>query len=325
MRIAFIILLTLTALVGAAACQLGFFAHIGTIQVMAMDGAPSASRNWQDVFAHPIDVKVTAFVTGWVEAGPEILIDKTNPRTPAAYKQRIWVPSVAYLVEHPTKGRILLDTGLKAGDCAYGNRPVYWVPCRNERGSDAVSELTSLNLKPSDLSFIVVSHFHGDHVSGLANLIRGGATRIATTAVEIDDVKSDMRALSGYEHSMLRENFTALTADHLMTAMPIVGRAADIFGDGSVWLIPTPGHTRGQLSALINAKSGALLLTFDASHLKAGFDLNIIPGAYVDRPAAERSLANLRALSANYPQIKVIHGHEPSEWQGKTREVIAGS
>lgn len=325
MRLAFIIFALLAALAAAAAFQLGLFLPIAQITVARLDSAPSASRDWTEVLAHPVDLKVTAFVTGWVEAGPEILIDKTNPRTPAAYKERIWVPSVAYLVEHPTKGRILLDTGLKAGDCAYGNRPVYWVPCRNERGIDAVSELASLGIKPSDLAFIVVSHFHGDHVSGLDNLIRAGTNRVVTTNIEIADVKDGLRALSGYERSMLTERFTALTVDHLFAPMSIVGRAADIFGDGSVWLIPTPGHTRGQLSALINAKSGPLLLTFDASHLKAGFDLDIIPGAYADRSTAEQSLTNLRALSSAYPQIKVIYGHEPSQWEGKTREQIAGN
>lgn len=325
MRLAFIIFALIAAVTAFAVFQLGLFAPIARITVVRMDGAPPTSRDWNDVLAHPTELKVTAFVTGWVEAGPEILVDKTNPRTPAEYKQRIWVPSVAYLVEHPTKGRILLDTGLKAGDCAYGNPPVYWVPCRNTRGSDAVSELSSLGIKPADLAFIVVSHFHGDHVSGLDNLVRAGVGRIVTTNIEIADVKNGMRALSGYERSMLTQSFTALTVDHLFAPMPIVGRAADIFGDGSVWLIPTPGHTRGQLSALINAKSGPLLLTFDASHLKAGFDLDVIPGAYADRAAAEQSLVKLRAFAAAYPQIKVIYGHEPSQWEGRTREVMAGN
>jgi glyoxylase-like metal-dependent hydrolase (beta-lactamase superfamily II) len=54
--------------------------------------------------------------------------------------------------------------------------------------------------------------------------------------------------------------------------MPLVGHAADFFGDGSVWLIPTPGHTRGHISMLINTRPCATLLTFDAAHLAADFE-----------------------------------------------------
>jgi N-acyl homoserine lactone hydrolase len=317
--------LALLALLAAAAAGLAFMvgigAPIGAIAVDALPSSPSQSRDWEAVFASPADLKVTAFVTGWVEAGPEILIDAANPRTPAAFRKKIWVPSVSYLVEHPTKGRVLLDTGLKAGDCAYGTEPLYWVPCRNSPGSDAVSQLAALGLKPSDLTYVVVSHFHGDHVSGLGDVIRGGAHRIVTSGAEIDGVRSALRILSGYESSMLKNDFEAVLVDRLFASMPIVGRAADLFGDGSLWLIPVPGHTAGQLAALINARRAPHLLTFDASHLKAGFENDVIPGAYVDRAAAEDSLAKLRALAAAYPQIKVIYGHEPSQWQGRPARV----
>lgn len=322
-------ILILAAVVAVAiigfAVSVGIGASIGAVTVTPM--APPVTTqpsDWGSVLANPVDLKVTAFVTGWVEAGPEILIDAKNPRTPAAYRNRIWVPSLAYLVEHPTNGRVLFDTGLKAGDCAYGTRPVYWVPCRNSRDSDAVSRLAALGLKPSDLDLVVVSHFHGDHVSGLGPLLQGGARRIVTTGAEIDGVKSAFRALSGYESSMLKTDFDALVIDRMLAPMPIVGRAADLFGDGSIWLIPVPGHTAGQLAALINTKPAPLLLTFDASHLKAGFDLGVIPGAYVDRTAAEASLAKLRALAAAFPQIKVVYGHEPSQWEGRVTNRLAG-
>ncbi len=316
-------LVVLAGLAVGLAAYIGISAPIGNIVIEAAGpSSTSQPRDWNKVFADPTDLKVTAFVTGWVEAGPEILIDATNPRTPDAYRKKIWVPSIAYLIEHPTKGRVLLDTGLKGGNCAYGTEPLYWVPCRNTAGSDAVSQLAAMGLKPSDLNFIVVSHFHGDHVSGLSALLRASARRIVTSRAEIDGVKSAFRILSGYESSMLKNDFNALLVDKMLALMPIVGAAADLFGDGSVWLIPVPGHTEGQLAAVLNARGGPLLLTFDASHLKAGFDLDVIPGAYVDRAAAEASLAKLRTFAAAYPQLKVIYGHEPSQWEGQTRVAL---
>lgn len=325
MRIVLSAIALLIVGVVAFAAWIGVGATIGRIALAeAPDRTARTPADWEQVFANPVDLRVTAFVTGWVEAGPEILIDASNPRTPDAYRKKIWVPSLAYLVEHPTRGRVLLDTGLKAGACAYGTQPIYWVPCCNAAGSDAVSQLAASGLKPSDLRYIVVSHFHGDHVSGLTSLLEAGAGQLVTTNPEIDGVMSAFRIFSGYESSMLKRDFNLLLVDHMLAPMPIVGRAADLFGDGSIWLVPAPGHTNGQLAALLNVRSGPLLFTFDASHLKAGFDLNVIPGAYTDRAAAEASLAKLRAFAAAFPQIKVIYGHEPSQWEGRVTSRLAG-
>jgi glyoxylase-like metal-dependent hydrolase (beta-lactamase superfamily II) len=295
---------------------------IGEIETVEPAAVAEHPASWDEVFARPADIEVTAFVTGWVEAGPEILIDAGDPRVPDSLRRKIQVPSLAYLVENPAQGRVLLDAGLKSGDCAYGTRPVYWVPCRNAPGQDAVSQLARRGLVPTDLDAVVVSHFHGDHVSGLAALLRGGAPRVVTTAAELESVAGAFRLLSGYEASMLQERMKAFLVDPLMVEMPHVGFAADFFGDGSLWLIPVPGHTRGQLAALVNARSGPLLFTFDAAHLGAGFDLGVPPGATVDRMEAAASLENLRALAAAYPQVRVIYGHEPSQWTVDDEAVV---
>jgi len=318
MRVFILLLTVLIAAAIAFAVMLGIGASVGTITTTALDGE-RPPRTWEEVFAAPAAVKVTAFVTGWVEAGPDILIDPSNPRTPEAYRKRIWVPSPAYLIEHPLHGRVLLDTGVKAGDCAYGTPPAYWVPCRNTADSDAVSQLKGLGFTPRDLRYIVVSHFHGDHVSGLGALLAGGAPAVVTTRAEIDVIESPFRVVSGFEASMLQADFKAVLVDQLMQPMPIVGTAADLFGDGSLWLIPAPGHTAGHLAALINARPKPLLLTFDTAHLRANFDLDIIPGTHTDRAAAEASLAKLRAFAKAHPELQVVFGHEPSQWEGRGR------
>ena len=76
----------------------------------------------------------------------------------------------------------------------------------------------------------------------------------------------------------------------------------------------TAGHTRGQLSVLLNAAAGPILLTFDASHLEANFVHGIPPGYTVDREAAVASLTRLRALASAFPGMRVVFGHEPSQW-----------
>ena len=212
----------------------------------------------------------------------------------------------------------MLDTGLRSGRCDYGTEPLYWVPCRNSPGSDAISQLRARGLGVNDIAWIVTSHFHGDHVSGLENLLRLGSPKIATTMEEITDVQSFWRPIWGYESEMLGADMNVVTINGRFQTMPLVGRAADFFGDGSLWLIPTPGHTRGHISMLINTWPRATLLTFDAAHLAADFELSIAPGAVVDKTAALASIAKLRALAAAIPNVQVIYGHEPAQWSGVT-------
>jgi glyoxylase-like metal-dependent hydrolase (beta-lactamase superfamily II) len=315
--------LVVLAVAALAVFWISALGTIGKVTVSEMQPLPrSVPRDWGEVLAHAPVVKLTGFVTGWVEAGPEILIDANDPRTPPDLKRKLWVPSISYLLEHPTRGRALLDTGLRSGDCAYGTVPLYWVPCRNSIGSDAVSQLKVHGLSVGDISWIVMSHFHGDHASGLENLLRLGAPKIATTREEIDDVQSAWRPVLGYEAEMLGRDMNVVTINSRLQSMPAVGMAADFFGDGSLWLIPTPGHTRGEISMLVNTRPRVTLLTFDAAHLAADFDLSIAPGATVDRSAARASIARLHALANAVPNVQVIYGHEPAQWMNiQTREL----
>ncbi len=307
------------AAAGIAAFWISALGTIGAVRVSELDAAAApTARDWNEVLVQAPVVKLTGFVTGWVEAGPEILIDASDPRTPASLKRKLWVPSISYLLEHPTKGRALLDTGLRSGNCAYGTEPLYWVPCRNTMGSDVISQLQARGLSAKDIPWIVMSHFHGDHVSGLENLLRLGAPKIVTTTEEIADVQSFRRPVLGYEAEMLGREMDVVTMNHRFQSVPAIGRAADFFGDGSLWLIPTPGHTRGQISMLVNTRPRPTLLTFDAAHLAADFELSIAPGATVDRPAARASIARLHALAAAIPDLNVIYGHEPAQWTGVT-------
>jgi glyoxylase-like metal-dependent hydrolase (beta-lactamase superfamily II) len=292
---------------------------IGEVRVSALaPRATSPAQDWRQVLARAPAVKLTAFVTGWVEAGPEILIDADDPRTPANLKRRLWVPSMAYLLEHPSQGRLLLDTGLRAGACAYGTRPLYWVPCRNQPGSDVAAQLRARGSSPKDLAWIVMSHFHGDHASGLEHLLHLGASKIATLQEEIDDVQGFWRPLLGYESEMLGADMQIVTVNALLQPMPQVGVAVDFLGDGSFWLIPTPGHTRGHLAMLANTRPRPTLMTFDAAHLAADFELGIAPGATVDHTAAHASIAKLRALAREIPDLVIVYGHEPTQWDGVT-------
>ncbi|MDB4943220.1 MAG: N-acyl homoserine lactone hydrolase [Labilithrix sp.] len=308
--------------VAAAACG-----SMGTHDLRALEAAPAPvpTRTWEEVFAHPAALHVTAFNTGEVLVGTSIVIED-GPRVPEPLRHDRWVPALAYLVEHPTAGRMLFDTGVPASDakgrCDFGRWPLWNVPCRSAPDQTAIAQLAARGVAPTDLRFIVMSHFHGDHAGGLHALVKDHAVPVLTTAEEWADVNRTFPSLHGYLTEVLDGSYPVRTLPPARAVMmPIVGRVFDLLGDGSVWILPAAGHTRGEIAALLNAEGGPVLLTFDSSHLAASVDLEIPPGFVVDRDAAVATIRRLRALRDAYPQIRFVYGHDPEQWAGKPRAV----
>jgi len=259
-------------------------------------------------------VEVTAYVTGWVKAPANILIDQSNPRTPPKLREPQWVPSLAFAVKHPRRGVAILDTGLRAGACDYGLRPVYWVPCRNEPGIDLVSQLKAEGIRPDEIRYIVPSHFHGDHISGLSRLLDYADTTVLATKASMSDVRSSMRFIKGIPTSMVSSDMRVQLIDDGLKTNELGIAMFDVFGDGSLKLFRTAGHTNGHLSAIVRSTERDILFTFDASHLKANRELSIPSGAVSSPDAATASLKTIQSVAASLDNTLVIFGHEPSQW-----------
>lgn len=300
----------LAAGLALAACDID--AEITNVEKADWRPATEAPESWDAVFADPVPIEVRAFVTGEVLAGAGILIDPEVEGVPAEYKEDIWVPSVAFLVQHPMQGNLLLDAGLRAGDCAYSVLMVITIECRNVAGADPVSQLAREKIEKLD--YLLISHFHGDHASGLGPILGRYEPVVLTTDAELEAVRSPMREASGYKADQLTANMKVETADAAFFEMPILGKVADLYGDGSLWLVSTPGHTAGHLSVLLNTTAGPKLLTFDAAHLAPTYEHNAPGDLGYDVPMARDSIARLKAFAEAYPEVDVIFGHEPTQW-----------
>jgi N-acyl homoserine lactone hydrolase len=94
--------------------------------------------------------------------------------------------------------------------------------------------------------------------------------------------------------------------------MAPLGPCVDLFGDGSVWAISTPGHTMAHMSFLVVTKTGPALITGDVSHTRWGFDNSVIPGRFNDgkKSDSRRSLDQIKAFANAYPSVKIFLGHE---------------
>ena len=320
---------TISVLVCAAA--LTACASIGrhAITPAPLPAAVAAQRQptWDEVFAHPTELTVVAYNTGVVLTGPRILIDAGDVHTPAAAKVEQWVPSLSYLVRHPRQGAFLMDAGMRVADakgrCDFGAKPFFWASCQTEPGQDVASQLRNDGVDPASLRFVLMSHLHGDHAGGLHALGAAGPLRLLMAQEEWTAASRAMRLVDGYISTLLDGPFeVAYLPMERAVEMPLVGRALDLFGDGAVWVLPMPGHTRGELAVLLNATSGPLLFTFDTAHLRANLDHGVIPGFTVDKVAAKSAVGHLNALRAAYPNIRVFYGHEPTQWANQPRRAI---
>ena len=145
-------------------------------------------------------------------------------------------------------------------------------------------QLQELHIAPSDITHLGFSHFHGDHV-GNANLF--GSAKLYIQRPEYDAAFSPDAAKFGFNPALydkLRDSTTVkLDGDH------------DIFGDGSVVIYATPGHTPGHQSLLVRLpKTGPVLLSGDAVHFRENWENRRVPARNFSK---EQSLASMEKLA----------------------------
>jgi len=95
--------------------------------------------------------------------------------------------------------------------------------------------------------------------------------------------------------------------------LELIDGNADVFGDGSVTLISTPGHTPGHQSALVHLRhSGFIILSGDVAHLQNNFENNVVPSLNTSRTESIASMDTIRQLIAAY-QAKFFINHDKNQ------------
>lgn len=316
-------ILGLVAILSATACAV--LKPIGDITLIEapLSYANDTSRGAANDDDTGASVKITAIITGWVEAPAYILMDQKNQRTPEAYRKPQWVPSIAYVVRHPSKGTVVFDFGLKSGDCDYGLKPLYWVPCRNEGHDTLASYLAANSSLLEEIIYLIPSHFHGDHVSGLSEVLSFTTAPLLVTQEALSEVKSFTREFVGIQANMMKADMDVILMDEGFITDPILGHVFDVFGDSSVRIFETSGHSTGHISAILRADDHNIILSFDAAHLRANYDLGIPSGSVSDKLDARESLNRLRHIQTKLDKAHIIFGHDPDQWNchGKILEI----
>ena len=223
-------------------------------------------------------------------------------------KYQYIIPVTAYLIEHP-KGRIVFDTGFHSLVRTNPLKELTFVHNTInkllQRAGAAINEvLAARGIKPSDIDYVVLSHLHSDHASGMRLL--KGAKHIVTSAEEWAAAqKPSISYLKRWWQGINVETFNLSDC-----GVGPVGKAWNIFGDHTVEFFKLPGHTPGMVGARIINNGKYLLLTADCGYGRRSWEEMIVPSVVSCREAFENSLRWLMERSKDPNCIDVLANHE---------------
>ena len=157
-------------------------------------------------------------------------------------------------------------------------------------------QLAKLGVKPGDVKFVGISHYHGDHTGGAAGFPE------ATLLIG----KGDWDVLTGPKPPEALAAPLRYWISGTGKVEPIAGDK-DIFGDGTVVMLYTPGHTPGHHSLLVKlAKMGPVILSGDAAHFHENYDTDGVPSFNYDRAQTVASIERIKKIAANMKATFVI-------------------
>ena len=185
-----------------------------------------------------------------------------------------------YLLKH-SQGWLLWDTGVADAIAAMpdGQRPADPRATHWRRPKTLASQLEQLGVKPSDIKYVAVSHSHPDHIG---NIEMFPHTMLLVQKAEYEWLGPNNAPRFKPEHPV-----TKLEGDK------------DVFDDGSITIISTPGHTPGHQSLVVKLpKTGALLLSGDAVHFQSNWDNRRVPAINIGQEQTRTSMQRIADILA---------------------------
>jgi N-acyl homoserine lactone hydrolase len=220
--------------------------------------------------------------------------------------QRIEFSSTCWLIQRGNEW-LLWDTGVPESTL---NDPKGWSTLPKlivyHLDKTITDQLASIGLKTTDITYVAVSHTHGDHI-GNVDLFPDSTVLMQRAEYEWisspDGPNDNVNQLKALARRLLG------TPKHLK----LLAGDSDVFGDGSVTLVSTPGHTPGHQSLLVHLKnSGFVILSGDVVHLQKNFEKGTVPSLNTDQGASIASMDRIRQLLATY-NAKLYINHDKAQ------------
>ena len=218
------------------------------------------------------------------------------------------VPVPYFLIRHPD-GDVVVDGGNPLAVAQ--DARAHWGPLVDQFGVHMTEDQHCAAqvggvVDPGAVRYIVQTHLHMDHTGALGHFPNAA---VVVHAAELEAARSsdERRGYVPADFDKPDLNWQAYDGDH------------DLFGDGSVRLIQSPGHSAGHVSVLVRlSETGNVLLTADASDSRRIWDGELPPRAFHSREQAAATLERLHEV-ADEADALLIFGHDADNWASLQR------
>ena len=260
----------------------------------------------------PKDMKLYVFSSGGLTLDKSIIQNGSSGK--------VTIPVGFYLIRHP-KGDVLFDCG---NNDKIISDPDYWGPFVKAldpvRTPDVAidTQLAKVDVKPSDIKYVVLGHFHVDHAGNIGKFLE------STFVYQRDEIRNAFWPAPGFavffitsDFSMLRNNVGASMPSKYKTIE--LDGDLDLFGDHSIEIHRTVSHTPGsQMMVVRLPKTGTVVLTSDAVYLPENLDKNILPsiGSVYNPPGMLDAYAWVRRVR-DTEGASVFMAHDPDGFKAQ--------
>ncbi len=286
-----------------------------------MEGPTSTGSSAQTRSDQPLISSIQVLDCGQAEQHWEHRHGSSLPKLWWVFFGRRWVklPLQAFLITH-RDGLVLFDTGIDPAvqlDKGYIKQAIgrfllgkiFRLHLTEADRIDHV--LRKAGVSPEDIKAAVISHLHFDHVGGIRQVQQADLLVSADEWAILSEPHPEQEWILR-EHIELpsakwRQISFEPTDDPLFDGFDGIH---DVAGDGSMVLLPTPGHTKGSLSMLIRQEGwDPILLVADLTYEAALMERDVVPGVG-DGPTLLTSFAKVRKLRERLPNLAIVPSHD---------------
>ncbi|MHA7964264.1 MBL fold metallo-hydrolase [Paenibacillus sp. CAU 1782] len=277
-----------------------------------------------------IRVELELFAAGYCRH-PEFLTLAGGTFKPVSF------PAGFALITHPERGYILFDTGYSERFFQETSKlPALlyrWItPVIFKEEDSALNQLKRLGIEAEEIRYVVLSHFHGDHIAGLRDFPNASILYKGEAYDAVKGLPAFAAVKAAYLPGLLPDNLEERSLLMEDTARIPLGEdfpfeyGYDWFGDGSLIAVDVPGHAAGQIGLFLVTESGPYFLCADAVWSSRAFRERRKPHAAAriimsSRTQYEDSFQRLCSLHERFPQIEIVPSHcAEALWRGKWRD-----
>jgi glyoxylase-like metal-dependent hydrolase (beta-lactamase superfamily II) len=272
------------------------------------------------VKVYPLHVGDTILTYGQFYGGLDGWVGLNGYFKTLVNKDTITIPLYTYLIDHPKHGLMMVDAAInweQANDHDGFYNHNYMVSrlltVKNEYRLPTEQELQvqveKLGYKLDDIKLVFMTHTHDDHAGGLRNLPNA---RVIINRVDWEKGTS----IYPYSYDLIKDDLELFTYDsNEFMSFP---KSFDYFGDGSLILLPTPGHSPGHTSVLVQAEGYDFLFMGDTPYTLNHMALDevrqlTLGGAEEDKQL--ESTRNLQKLVDDMPDTVMLFAHDYTDYQ----------